>query len=617
MRVGPVADVSGWLRSVAEVLPLKHREGVPYTLGEAVAELGAYAAAVEEAGWNEKIVKNNCASIRREIEAQSEFVGPDLCEMTGPLLQKLMSSVGRSQTVEAASRFAEAWRGGAAVSAGFRDVCKAAQSVGITRRSLRSLAAISASQIGPAAEGPFSQLSAAADYLVSTVSDLNRGRADLLPELLTEAHRVDLAEDTLRRVHAGRVVVWLAYSRATVLNMRMEAGPITFLRADWALPNVFDDGPNDFPERRELVQIHKEIVWLDDLWEASVKPENRLVIVRVDMGLSPLAGAVDTARRRVEALLSVAVEAGGVSWRSGPYATILDGRVAGMSLGMNLETGAPGDDDYGIGATAEIMNNVGTQLGDALADRPMPDSLIEALSALREARMVDHREVSFYGGRRVTPRVATALEDHAMELIALTIGVRARSLATALQKRETLRLIGQIVPTQLTAPFDRSWAEKDYARLREIERSFVHYRHGGRVVSIAKAIEARGYVELVVMSDLEWADFDEAVAICTDPALEADLLAEVERFTTLMRDRHRRVRNAVNHGLPLESTALDSVRDYAESTSSYAMNLALTWFKTGESGKSLIAREEAAFDDRRMRISNGMSWADFDAESTQ
>jgi hypothetical protein len=617
VRVGPIADVSGWLRSVAEVLPLKHREGLPYTLGEAVAELGAYAAAVSEDGWSERSVKKNRASISREIEVQSEFVGPHLRELTAPLLQALRGSVGRSQTVDAAFRFAETWHGGAAISVGFRDVCEAAQTVGIPRRSLRSLAAISASQIGPAAEGPFSQLSTAADYLVSTVSDLNRRREDLLPEMLTEAHRVELAEDMLRRVHAGRVVVWLAYSRATVLNMRMEAGPMTFLRADWALPNVFDDGPNDFPERRELEGIRKEVVWLDDLWEASVKPENRLVIVRVDMGSSPLAGAVDTARRRVEALLSVAVEAGGVSWRSGPYVTILDGRVAGMSLGMNLDIGAPGDDDYGIGATAEIMNNVGTQLGDALADRPMPDSLIEALSALREARMVDHRDVSFYGVRRVTTRVATALEDHAMELIALTIGVRAESLATALQKRETLRVMGQIVASQLTAPFNGSWAEKDYAHLRDIERSFVYNDHGGRVVSIAKAVEIKGEVEAVVMSELERADFNEAVAICTDPTREADLLAEVERFTTLMRARHRRVRNAVNHGLPLEATALDSVRDYAESTSSYAMNLALTWFKAGVSGESLLAREEADLNDRQMRIDSGVSWATFDIENTK
>ena len=53
VRVGSTATVSDWLLSVAEVLPLPHRAVPPYTLGEAVAELGAYALAVG-ALWDSK-----------------------------------------------------------------------------------------------------------------------------------------------------------------------------------------------------------------------------------------------------------------------------------------------------------------------------------------------------------------------------------------------------------------------------------------------------------------------------------------------------------------------------------------------------------------------------------
>jgi hypothetical protein len=75
-----------------------------------------------------------------------------------------------------------------------------------------------------------------------------------------------------------------------------------------------------------------------------------------------------------------------------------------------------------MGATADILSSVADQLGDALTKGPMPEHLVEALTSLREARMTDHRDVLFYSARRVTPRIATALEDHAMELFASATG---------------------------------------------------------------------------------------------------------------------------------------------------------------------------------------------------
>jgi hypothetical protein len=111
------------------------------------------------------------------------------------------------------------------------------------------------------------------------------------------------------------------------------------------------------------------------------------------------------------------------------------------------------------------------------------------------------------------------------------------------------------------------------------------------------------------MSDLQRADFEDSLAICTAPARERRLLDEMLREAGLLRDRHRRVRNAVNHGLPLNVTTLNSIRDYADHTSSTALNIALTWFKDGDPGETLLQREEGARAERIDRIDHDLSLA--------
>lgn len=129
------------------------------------------------------------------------------------------------------------------------------------------------------------------------------------------------------------------------------------------------------------------------------------------------------------------------------------------------------------------------------------------------------------------------------------------------------------------------------------------------MVSVAKAVAHQAEIRALPMSDLQRADLEDALAICTDPERERQLLDEMWREASLLRARHRRVRNAVNHGLPLNVTTLNSIRDYADATSGAALNIALSWFKNGEPGASLLRQEENAWAGRMDRISHGLSWA--------
>lgn len=619
VRVRPTATVSDWLLSVAEVLPLPHRAVPPYTLGEAVAELGDYAQAVDASEWNrERPTRKNRRSLQTEIQAQAGSIGERLGALVAPLLDDLREDANQEAVVAAATRFGEVWHSETAVTDAFRDLCAAAKIPGKTSAELRRLAAIVASQVGPSARGAFSLLTYAADALVNTEEQLASKLDGQIPEPLTEERRFEMAREILVAPPVGQVVVWTVYSRALLWGMREVIGQMTFLRADWALPNAFEHKWHDFPEREELRELRENVPWLDDLHSEALERGNRLTLVRIDLGERQVAGAAEEAKRRIEAIVSIAVEAGGVSWQhAGATAVLLDGKARRSSGGLTVrQTRTADDDSYGIGGTGKILSTVAEEFADVLAKRPMPEQLVEALTSLREARMTDHRDVSFYGARRVTPRVATALEDHAMELFASVLKVHALELAIALQRREALMHADGRIAGQLMAPLDEVWSRGPNAGRDQLERKISSYsRDGIRLVSVAKAVALQDEIRALPMSELKRADFEDALAICTLPERERQLLDETWRETSLLGARHRRVRNAVNHGLPLDETTLNSIRNYAESTSKTALDIALTWFKNGEPGAVLIQREEKAWTERMDRISSGLSCVDEDSRN--
>lgn len=617
MRVGETADVNGWLLSVAEVLPLPHLAGPPYTLGEAVTELGAYAQTTDASSWNHRFSLGRRSSLKEEIKAQSAILGSRLGTLLTPLLDDLRDDSDPADTAAAATRFSNVWHSAAAITEAFGDLCDQAKTVATTRHSLWKLSALIASQVGPAACDSFSPLSEAASLLVDPDEHLARLHHTASSGQLTEARRLELATSALVAAPVGRIVVWTAYSHARVWEVRETAGTMTFLQAEWALPNALSDGLEDFPERAELREIRKEAGWLNDLHTESLKHENRLVLVRIDLGERQLAGAVEEARRRVDAVLSITVDAGGASWRDAGVATaLLNGKVRSSSLRLDLRHAPALEDDiYGMGATARILSSVAEQLDDALSAGPMPEPLVEALAALREARMTDHRDVHFGGIRPLAPRIATALEDHALELIASVLNVKAENLAKALQKRESLNHVSRRVSTQLHAPLAQAWSREPHPEREALERAIITYGPAGASVSIAKAVELQDEVRALPMSDLERADFEDAITVCTDPVREKQLLYDAWLDAELLRKRLRRVRNAVNHGLPLGDATLGSIREYADHTSRTALSLALTWFKNGDPGAVLLQREEDTWADRMDRIGRGESWATASAQA--
>ncbi|MCD4849662.1 hypothetical protein LN996_02430 [Arthrobacter sp. AK01] len=335
-----------------------------------------------------------------------------------------------------------------------------------------------------------------------------------------------------------------------------------------------------------------------------------LVLARVAMGNREAAGAVDDAERTIEAVLSIAVGAGGVSWqKSGSSATLLDGRTASNSMGAHLGSRPHFEDKYGIRATHSVLADVSERLNAAMNDTPMPDYLVEALLALREAGMANHRDVHFYGARAVTPRFSMALQDHAMELIASFGSIGAAQLATALEKDETDWVFMQRLLTGVMAPFDASQdGLSDPGERQVLERTISRFDGESRVVSLHKAVDLREEILGLPMTALARADLTAAMEVLSRPRKEAQLLGSIRDDVRRIRERHRRVRNAVNHGNPLTTAALESVRGFAERTSRAALNMALNSYASKKSLPTLIDAGESARRAQEQGRTNGQSF---------
>lgn len=611
-RVQPPAPVSDWMMTTATVLPHPFKQSAPYSLGEGVAELGAYAKSTVSAGWDTaRPVKANRRSLEKELDAQSARLGDQLRAHIDDVYCSVRYECDRLSLVGAAERFGEAWSSNTAIACAFDDLCDAARTASTSTLRLRQLSAVIASQIGVAALNSHSPLDRAADFLMNTEEDLVRWHGNSLPRPMSEEGRRELARKVLTSPTSGKVVVWAVYSRATAWGGRTAFGPITFFRPELVLADASAPNGADFPERAELRSLRRSQNWIDSLREKSMQSDSQFALVRVDLGERSAAGAWEEARRRIDAIVGIAVASGGASWQpTGTGTVLLDGEEQSMSFGP-LQRGRVSEvDSYGMRATAEILHEAAMELGDALQHGPMPDHLIEAINSLREARMTDHRDVRFHGERRITPRIATALEDHAIELIASVLDVTSKDLASALERDYALTLADHNALRLLMSPFDERWSLDDLESRRTLEDAVSHYDQGGtRVVNIAKLVANQHNIRELRMTALQRLDFEEGLTICVDPNRERQFLEQVSQETSLLRARHRRVRNAINHGLPLASTTVGSVREYASETSRAALNIALTHFRDHTTGTTLLDEENAPWNERISRIGRGEAWA--------
>lgn len=579
----PTPVLEEWMQSVSAVIELPYRAARPFTLGEAVTEIELWARDARDEAWNHG---GNQASLDRDIATLTTALGPQVLAVVSDLLPDLTTTKDRSIVAQAAANFTARWTRPSTIGAAFRDLCQLAAAAGTTMADLEPRARIIASQLGEESHG-FGLLAEIRNLLSAEPNEWQLGIIRSQDELFTDdsaPSRVAAAERLLSADrYTGAVVVWSVYRRARI-PWRTPAGPITFLRATYAIHDALADDRDVFPERNELRALLQNPGGLDG--DRIVEDEGRgesFVLVRTDLGQRSPLGAADEAERRIDALLNIAAGAGGVSWvNTGTAVTVLDGEPVRSSLGADHQRREPFSDDYGIGATSELIEAWSKKLESAMAKGPMPDPLLEALAAVKEARLTDHRDVHFYDTRPVTPRVATALEDHALEQVASLAQMKPEALMDELMFQEAEHAWGAWLAGTLTAPLRHRDEDAEFHRKREaVDRKITQRTsYGARSVHLDKAWEARDELRELAGDPATRADLELALSVISDQTEEARSKARLLDDTSVLRNRHRRVRNAVAHGNPVTAAALDSVRHYSESVTGDALAIALESYAT-------------------------------------
>jgi hypothetical protein len=597
-----------WMEVVAQVLPPGHQAPPPFTLGEAVQELSTWTSSARTESWRKRD-----DSLRDDVLFLLTRTGPRVRARVEDLVTRATTrETPRAVVNDAARSFVDQWTEHDTVLSGFRDLCARAAQGNATTADLRPLAEIVASQQGARSRQSWNVLHEVAALLGP--NDVGVGRRGFYPggrelEDASPAIRLKAAEGRLTaESRKGHVVVWLLYERA-VSPFRLVAGPITFLRADWTVPNASREDGKMFPERDELRALLKEAFWLQELNNELETTTKRHVLVRVDLGHRSTLGAQEEAERLVEAILAFGVIFGGVSWLAeGSGSVMLDGQPMGESRRAGRGDTSK-DDSYGMGAMSEILEELAGNVADALAARGLTDELIEAAGALREASLTDHRDVIFHGERAVTPRIATALEDHALELVASAGGISSVTLSKGLRIIEAEYQFTQYLLALLMAPFDGRRARFGRSsEASELERSCTSYRNGVRVVSIEAVVEHAAAIDALQMSELARVDFRQGITLVTDASCEDEVRQRVDRETEVVWGRLRRIRNSVTHGNPLTPSALASIRPVSERTSREALQIALSAFARDELIASNIARIVKDREGDRQALQAGESY---------
>lgn len=264
-------------------------------------------------------------ALRSEWTATSQALGPLLRDALGVTLPRCESALG-TDAVERTARAAAAAevevviaaaRTAVALGAAWRDFVTAASTPGASPAdafTARHQFEAMTRAVGHDVEARRKLLigTLAGDAAAVAEARLTTGATSTPPDWralrgrqagLSSRDRLNLA-DRLARAAApeGRCVAWIAFKAATLENFRLGAGHVTFLDAQWAVPNAVADDGQDFPERSELRAVKHflpESAGLKDV-----------VLARVDLGNRSVAGAIEDAADSAGAIVEAAAVSG-------------------------------------------------------------------------------------------------------------------------------------------------------------------------------------------------------------------------------------------------------------------------------------------------------------------
>ncbi|UOR01510.1 hypothetical protein MUN77_15490 [Leucobacter allii] len=494
-------------------------------------------------------------------------------------------------------KFLESWGSSSLLRSAFRDLCEAAASERSPSWRLVPLAEILVSMLGEGATSSFGTVRNITDLLDARTHEVELfSKYDEFtpPDQLHQAHWLELAETAVTRgTELADVTVWLQYRRARI-NWRLPIGPVTFFHSAWAIPRARDSS-EDIPEREELLAV---IERSSALGSEDPGEEELLVLARIELGTRAISGAIPAAMEQVDALLNLMVSEGGASWEhTGAAAVVVNGEVRRTSSGSKYSPrGHPHSDRYGVSISEEILEDWGAELDPVMRSRRMSPFLVEALSTFRDASMTSHRDVTWGGERAVSERIATALEDHVLELVSSLASMEPDTVSDQLLQFAIHDWFSERVVSAIMSPTQRRNEMHSFDEQHDLANEITKLSRNGnrRVVLIQEAVRREADLRGFARDPAEELGIAQACRSVRDPAFKAKLFSEFEQEMRVLAKRHRRVRNAITHGNPVLPGTLAGVRKYSRYIAQQAIGVALESYKANKPVVQLLSKYAAS-----------------------
>lgn len=369
-------------------------------------------------------------------------------------------------------------------------------------------------------------------------------------------------------------VVWLGYKGR--VHPSFEAGRVCFYDAHWAVPNA-EPGRFEFAHKAELWELVQH-GYTFRVAEFVDKESDVDTIVRVDLGPTTIAGAVDRAIETVDVIMSVSIHrGGGIRPRLAQFEVLRSGRhVGGGAHMVRKETGFP-DDTYGAGITSKAIEQHGPLIAEALAREELPRFLAAAIEVQttadhpfsRDMALRQPSEADVSSVIPLTDRVVQHVAAHAAMSPDALLSILAERWAhtrwlTDLQRAAGMCLLGGDGLNELRDELVSKWMSE---HPDEPWLLFLADR-AADFLSLCRVEHERAWIVRLFLS-------------ISSHAVYRTLVEEYRAEGSFLDARRRRVRNALVHGNPTSFAIVQSVREYAEFVSGAALHLALESFAEG------------------------------------
>lgn len=367
------------------------------------------------------------------------------------------------------------------------------------------------------------------------------------------------------------ITVWLGYKGRA--HVQMTAGRVSFYEPLWAVPNA-RPGRQDFDHKEELWAIVKD-GFNFRVPELADEKGDVETLVRVDLGTTTAAGALERAVEIVDVIINVALHrSGGIRPQLSEHVVVRSGVPA--SSGHRAvwdQTGFP-DDTYGAGMTSEAIHEHGPRIADALARQELPRFLAAAIEVQTTLDHPFSRDMALRNPSEADISSVIPLSDRIVQHVAAH---------AAMNPNDLFPLLGE------------KWAHARW--LNDLQRAAGMCLLGGaedRAVHHSLMVEWHSSQPkqpwLLLLADRQ-ADF---LSLCrlenerawikrmfesiSDHAKYAVLMAEYEAEGEVLEARRRRLRNALVHGNPATFPVVESARAFAEFLGGTALYVGLESF---------------------------------------